>query len=133
VVLAEDNPGDVFIISQALAHHSIDAELIRHKDGEEMLRYIRDLDAGEVPCPDVILLDLNLPRYNGEAILHRLRGSRFCSEVPVVIVTSSNADDDRTKVFRLGATRYFTKPIDLDDFLELGAVVLEVTGRKRPS
>lgn len=127
IVLAEDNPGDVFMVREALAHHRIDAELIRQSDGEEMLRYIDALDAGEVPCPDVVLLDLNLPRYSGAAILARMRESKLCGRVPVVIVTSSAAADDRELTSRLGASSYFTKPVDYDAFMELGKLVLDVT------
>jgi CheY-like chemotaxis protein len=114
------------MVREALAHHGIDSELSCHKDGEQMLRYIDQIDAGELPCPDVILLDLNLPRHDGVALLTRLRRSPVCADVPVVVVTSSRADTDRDKAFQLGATKYFEKPIDYDDFLRLGAVVREV-------
>jgi DNA-binding response OmpR family regulator len=118
------------MVREALAHHRIDADLICHKDGEQMLRYIAEIDAGRAPCPDVILLDLNLPRHNGETLLARMRESPLCSEVPVVIVTSSTAAKDRDTVLRLGATRYFHKPSDYDEFMRLGAVVLEVAPAK---
>jgi DNA-binding response OmpR family regulator len=127
IVLVEDNPTDVFLVEQALANHKIDATLLCHRDGEAMLRYINDIDRRAVPCPDLILLDLNLPRHGGKAILARIRNSALCGDVPVVIVTSSKAAEDEADAARLGATRYFYKSIDYDEAMALGAVVREVT------
>lgn len=129
VVLAEDNVGDVVMVREALTHNSVDAEIVRYKDGEEMFQYIDDLDAGKIPCPDLVLLDLNLPRQSGHAILARLRKSKVCRHVPVIIVTSSKAESDREETSRLGASEYFVKPIDLDEFMKLGAIVVEVLRR----
>jgi len=125
-VLVEDNATDVFLVREALDYHKVDAKLTCHRDGEEMLRYIEQIDAAAVPCPDVILLDLNLPRHNGKAILARMRKSPVCGDVPIVIVTSSQAEEDRADTARLGATRYFHKSIDYDEAMSLGAVILDV-------
>ena len=133
IVLVEDNQTDVFLVKEALEHHGVNAVLTCHRDGEEMLRYIDDIDAGASPCPDVILLDLNLPRHNGKVVLERMRQSRVCGDVPVIVVTSSRALEDQADVARLGATRYFYKSIDYDEAMTLGAVVLEVTRWKDPS
>ena len=128
-MIVEDNPTDVFLVQEALHHHKIAADLICHRDGEEMLRYIEGIDAGDIPCPDVVLLDLNLPRHSGKAILARMRKSPACGDVPVVIVSSSKADRDQADTKRLGANRYFHKSIDYDEAMELGAVILEVVRR----
>jgi len=130
IVLAEDNTTDAFLVQEALDYHGIQAIITCHEDGEEMLRYIEKIDAGTVPCPDVVLLDLNLPRHDGKAVLARIRKSPVCGHVPVVVVTSSQAPEDQADAKRLGATRYFYKSIDYDEAMSLGAVVLEVTRRK---
>ena len=107
----------------------MDAELVVKKDGEEMLRLIERIDAGEAPCPDAVLLDLNLPRRNGIEILRRMRQSVVCGHVPVVIVTSSDAPNDRESVAKLGATGYFRKPSSYNEFMHLGELVKQIVGR----
>jgi CheY-like chemotaxis protein len=126
IVVVEDNTMDIFLVQEALDYHNIQANLTCHRDGEEMLRYIDKIDDGTAPCPDLVLLDLNLPRHNGKAVLARLRKSPVCADVPVVVVTSSKAPEDQADAARLGATRYFCKSIDYDEAMSLGAVVLEV-------
>ena len=110
----------------ALRQHGIHSEVRVQKDGEEMLRYIDGIDAGEVPCPNLVLLDLNLPKISGHTILGRLRQSPVCGHVPIIIVSSSNALQDRDTAARLGATNYFCKPNAFDDFMRLGAVVKDL-------
>ena len=129
-MLVEDSATDVFLVQEALDYHKIDAALTCHKDGEEMLRYIDRIEAGDVPCPDVVLLDLNLPRHNGKAVLARMRRSSVCADVPIIVVTSSKALEDQADAARLGATRYFYKSIDFDESMSLGSVVLEVARAK---
>lgn len=126
VALAEDNPGDVFLIREALAFHNVKAQLTVKTDGEEMLHFIQHIESGDIPCPDVVLLDLNLPKYGGEALLKRMRESPSCNGVPVVIVTSSDSPKDRETTAQLGASSYFRKPTDFDQFLELGAIVKSI-------
>jgi len=130
IVLVEDNTTDAFLVQEALDYHGIQATITCHEDGEEMLLYIDKIDAGTIPCPDVVLLDLNLPRHSGKAVLARMRKSPICGHVPVVIVTSSRAPEDQADARRLGATRYFYKSIDYDEAMTLGRVVLEVTRRE---
>jgi two-component system response regulator len=129
IVLVEDNSSDIFLVQEALDHHKINADLICHNDGEQMLSYIDNIEAGSVPCPDIVLLDLNLPRYNGKAILGRMRKSVICSDVPVVVVSSSKDRKDIADAKRLGATKYFYKSIDFDEAMSLGTVILELTRR----
>lgn len=123
VALAEDNPGDVFLVREALAFHHLNVQLTVQTDGEEMLTFIQRIESGEIPCPDIVLLDLNLPKHGGEALLKRMRDSPKCKGVPVVIVTSSDSPKDRETTSLLGASGYFRKPTDFDEFLELGAIV----------
>lgn len=114
------------MVREALQHHAIDADLVVKKDGEEMVRVIERIDAGELPCPSGVLLDLNLPRRNGLEVLRRMRESPICRHVPVIIVSSSDAPKDRESVARLGVNGYFRKPSGYDDFMRLGEVVREV-------
>jgi CheY-like chemotaxis protein len=127
VLLAEDNPGDVLLIREALKWEQIDHTLVVQADGERMLRYIESVEAGEVPRPDLILLDLNLPKKNGHTLLARLRQSSVCGLIPVVIVTSSDSPKDRQAVAQLGAAKYFRKPTDFEEFMRLGALIRELS------
>jgi DNA-binding response OmpR family regulator len=92
------------------------------------MRALEQIDKGEDPCPDIVLLDLNLPKHDGRAILARLRQSRVCGFVPVIVITSSNSASDRKAAAELGANEYFCKPSDYDQFLELGRHIKSLTG-----
>ena len=131
VLLAEDNPGDVFLVREALQRQPFEAELVVRHDGEQVLLYIENVDTGEVPCPDVVLLDLNLPKRNGEFLLERMRQSPLCSQVPIVVVSSSASPKDRETAARLGASSYFQKPSDYEEFMRLGGVVRQLLSSVR--
>lgn len=125
ILLAEDNPGDVFLVRRALEKHGLqDFDLVVVQDGQEAFRYIEGVDADESRhAPGLALVDLNLPRATGNRILIRIRESRRCRTIPVIIVTSSDSPMDRAATARLGATSYFQKPGDLAGFMQLGQVV----------
>jgi DNA-binding response OmpR family regulator len=127
IFLAEDNPGDVELVRVALREHNIENELVLAKDATEANRYLRDMGTEpDNPNPDCILLDLNLPNITGYELLQRFRRHPGSKDTPVIIVTSSGAEHDRIRAKQLGATRYFRKPSDLIEFLELGAMVRDV-------
>jgi|SRR5271157_2049230 len=127
ILLAEDNSGDVFLVRRALQKHQIDCDLTLIKDGEAALRYLSEIDSGDPGgCPDLILLDLNLPRCPGSQVLEALKNSPTCQEAPVIVLTSSDSPHDRAKATRLGAVRFFCKPTDLAGFMALGEVVRDV-------
>lgn len=127
MLLVEDNPADVFFVRTALEHGGIESEIVVARDGEKAIEFVEAADADpSVPCPRVILLDLNLPRTSGTEVLRRVRRSSRCADVPVIIVTSSDAPSDRAETARLGASRYFLKPQNLDEYLKLGSVVREL-------
>ncbi|MBX5496513.1 MAG: response regulator [Bryobacteraceae bacterium] len=129
ILLAEDNPADVIFVREALLEHGIPNKMTVVANGDDVLRFFDRM--GIQPnedCPELILLDLNLPRAGGWELLARLRAHPLCALLPVVIVTSSNAPEDRQMAASLGA-EYFRKPVDLDEFLKLGAVVKEVLNR----
>ncbi len=127
MLLVEDNPADVLFVRTALEHGGIETEIFVAQDGEKAIEFVEAADANPLaPCPQVVLLDLNLPRASGTEVLRRLRESARCSCVPVIIITSSDAPNDRAQAARLGANRYFLKSHNLDEYLKLGSVVKEV-------
>jgi chemotaxis family two-component system response regulator Rcp1 len=132
ILLAEDNSGDVYLVRRALQKHQIDHDLTVVEDGEAAMRYLDATgssgDANE--CPDLILLDLNLPRRSGSQILERLKSNPACRSAPVIVLTSSDSPHDRANAIRLGAVRYFCKPTDLAGFMSLGKVVSDVISRR---
>ena len=125
ILLAEDNPGDVYLVRRALERHGFaDLDLVVVDDGEAALRYMDRVDSDDaLLAPDLAMLDLNLPRATGNRILARIRDSRRCAGIPIIIVTSSDSSIDRAAAAELGATSYFQKPVDLAGFMQLGRVV----------
>ena len=122
ILLAEDNPADVYLIREALQEHRVCCTLRVVGDGQEFLRVVSESDAVAACGVDLIILDLNLPRHDGIEILRRLRQSATLSGVPVVVLTSSDSPRDRQVATALGATRFLRKPSSLEQFLSLGAV-----------
>src|SRR4051812_2365701 len=121
ILVAEDNPADLLLVREALSTHGIDFDLTHFENGQEALAYLDAFDDDETQtCPEVALLDLNLPRTNGTELLQRLRQSRRCGHIPVVVLTGSEAPQHQKAASLLGASSYFRKPIDLSDFLQLG-------------
>jgi len=126
VLLVEDNPADADLVQEALDGARVECGLRVLEDGTKAVEFIAQVEKNEAPRPDLILLDLNLPRLSGEEVLKRLRTSPRFGAVKVLIITSSNAARDRERVMELGATDYFRKPSRLDQFLELGPKVREM-------
>ncbi len=127
ILLAEDNHGDILLVCEALREHRIKHELQVAKDGQQALDYMARMGkAGGLPCPDVMLLDLNLPKADGPTVLKEFRRHPECAHVPVIVVTSSDSPLDRTRMAQLGINRYFRKPTDYADYMQLGAIVREV-------
>ena len=130
IVLAEDNPADVRLVREALAEHQIACDLRVIGDGGEAIRFIVGLDYDtKTPCPDLLLLDLHLPKHNGEEILTQLRASERCGRTPVVILTSSKSLWDERQAEKNTAVHYFRKPSNLSQFMQLGSIVKEVISR----
>jgi CheY-like chemotaxis protein len=124
ILLAEDNVADVFLIREALERQHLDCQLHVTSDGAEAIAFVEDLDRdGERPCPELILLDLHLPKYDGHYILNRLRTSGRCVNTQVVLLSSSDSPLDRSKGNALGALQYFRKPSSYQQFMKLGEVV----------
>lgn len=113
----------MFLVETALKLEKLEIDLTVAADGEKMMELMDAMEAGETPCPDIVLLDLNLPRYSGADLLAKLRGSQECGETPVIIMTSSDAPCDRDVALRLHANGYFRKPSDYAEFMRLGPLV----------
>jgi CheY-like chemotaxis protein len=125
VLLVEDNPADADLVEEALTEAQIDCNLSVVRDGAEAVGLIERLDSDVWRvCPDLILLDLNLPKVGGEAILERIRLSPRCGGVKVLIISSSDAPADRKRAMELGASDYFHKPSSLEQlFMEFGPTI----------
>jgi two-component system, chemotaxis family, response regulator Rcp1 len=127
VLLVEDNPTDIFVISKILAESGLDLKIQVAKDGQEALQYFESLAGDESgACPSLVLLDLNLPKVDGFEVLRQLRRDSRCDRMPVVIVTSSSAQEDRDTARQLRADAYFRKPADLSAYMELGRLVRSI-------
>ena len=127
VLLIEDNPGDVLLVEESLREYRIDCDLTVVADGEEAVRLFQTIDSDpKSPSPSLVLLDLNLPKRSGHEILERIRRSTRCPTMPVIIVTSSQAESDLVQMRRLGIAAYFHKPASFDEFMKLGALIRDM-------
>ena len=134
ILVAEDNPADVYLIREALREHGVDCTLRVASDGNDVLRIISlERSHAEAQRLGLIILDLNLPRHDGIEILQRLRETPELAHVPVVILTSSDSPRDRLLANQLGAARYLRKPSSLEQFLSLGAVFKDLLEAKTKS
>jgi CheY-like chemotaxis protein len=118
VLLVEDDPGDELITREAFEHNKIKNTLHVAHDGQEGLDFLYQRGAyTEAPRPGLILLDLNLPKYDGRQILEIIKFDANLCDIPVVILTTSAAEEDILRSYKLHANAYVTKPVDLDQFM----------------
>jgi CheY-like chemotaxis protein len=125
VLLVEDDPGDVQLTKEAFEEHKVRNRLTVVSDGVDALAYLRR-DPTVYPDavrPDLILLDLNLPRRDGREVLEEIKGDEDLRRIPVVVLTTSAADEDIVRSYNLHANAYVTKPVDFDRFI---AVVRQI-------
>ncbi|GAA0947263.1 response regulator [Virgisporangium aurantiacum] len=125
VLLVEDDPGDVQLTKEAFEEHKVRNRLTVVSDGVDALAYLRR-DPSVYPDavrPDLILLDLNLPRRDGREVLEEIKGDEDLRRIPVVVLTTSAADEDIVRSYNLHANAYVTKPVDFDRFI---AVVRQI-------
>jgi two-component system, chemotaxis family, response regulator Rcp1 len=132
ILLVEDNPADALLIRKALEEHHVEGELLVIADGEKAIEFIQAVDAQSAECPALAIIDLNLPKRPGREVLQCMRLSEACRHIPIVILSSSDAERDKADAARLGASRYIRKPLRLDEFLSLGAIFRAVLEGSAP-
>lgn len=135
ILLAEDNPGDVLLFREALASRELPCNLIVAPDGQKAISLL-SRELGQDPVaepswkPHLIVLDVNLPKHNGDAVLHHIRNQWWLKEVPVIMLTSSSSPADRASARELGAALYLQKSSDLDELLQVGRIVESILRRR---
>jgi two-component system, chemotaxis family, response regulator Rcp1 len=112
----------VGLVREALEEHGVQGDLLVITDGDKAIRYIEALENQPANCPDLFIVDLKLPKRSGHEVMRSVRQSVKCRDATVVILSSSDVQEDKDESIRLGANRYIRKPLGLDDFLNLGAV-----------
>jgi CheY-like chemotaxis protein len=118
VLLIEDDAGDALITLEAFEHHKVFNRLHVVRDGVEALAYLRNEDGfADAPRPGLILLDLNLPRMDGHGVLDAIKQDEDLRRIPVVMLTTSHAEEDVLRSYQLHANAYVTKPVDFDAFV----------------
>ena len=120
ILLVEDDPGDVLMTREAFEHHKIRNPLHVATDGVEALKFLnREAPYAAAPRPGLILLDLNLPRKDGREVLDEIKRTPGLRTIPVVVLTTSEAEEDILRSYDLHANAYVTKPVDFDRFSEV--------------
>ena len=118
ILLVEDDPGDVLMTREALEESKVVNDLSVAGDGEEALRFLRrEGEFAAAPRPDLVLLDLNLPRVDGREVLERIKADETLRRIPVVVLTTSQAEEDVLRSYDLHANAYVTKPVDFEQFV----------------
>jgi len=120
ILLVEDDPGDIDLIEEALEDAKLQINLNSVRDGVEALAYLRrEGKYIQAISPDLILLDLNLPRRDGREVLQDIKGDNYFKRIPVVVLTTSDAEEDILKSYNLGANCYVSKPLGMQDFIKI--------------
>ncbi|MDE2228270.1 MAG: response regulator [Alphaproteobacteria bacterium] len=120
ILLVEDNPGDARLTREALREGKIRNNLNHVRDGVEALAFLkREGEYANAPMPDLVLLDLNLPRKDGREVLAEMKQDLRLRVIPVVVLTTSEAENDIVRSYQLHANCYITKPVGLEQFIEI--------------
>ena len=120
VLLVEDDPGDVLMTREAFEDNKVVNRLQVVSDGVSALTFLRkEGEFADAPTPDLVLLDLNLPRMDGREVLEAMKSDDALRSIPVVVLTTSEAEEDVVRSYSLHATAYVTKPVDFDRFIEV--------------
>ena len=120
ILLVEDNPGDVRLTTEALSEAKVRNRLAVARDGVEALQVLRrEPPFEDAARPDIILLDLNMPRMDGREVLEQIKADPALSSIPVVVLTTSAAEEDVLRSYQLHASCYITKPVDLEQFVSV--------------
>ncbi len=120
VLLVEDDAGDVLLSEEAFADNKVRNRLHKVTDGVEALAFLRqEGEYADAPRPDLVLLDLNLPRKDGREVLAEVKADEALRQIPVVVLTTSKAEEDVLRSYKLHANAYVTKPVDFERFIEV--------------
>ena len=120
ILLVEDNRGEARLVQEALAEGELPVRLSVVRDGVEAMRYLRRIGIyAAVPEPDLVLLDLNMPRMDGRAVLFEMKMDAALQNIPVIVLSTSESHDDILKAYRLDANCYISKPVDVDHFFRI--------------
>ncbi len=120
ILLVEDNPGDVFLTRNALQRAKLSNNLHDVKNGEEALAFLKQKEPfANAPRPDIILLDLNLPRMNGHEVLQAVKSDDALKDIPVIVLTTSSNKEDIINSYRHYANAYITKPVNIEQLIEV--------------
>jgi chemotaxis family two-component system response regulator Rcp1 len=120
VLLVEDDLGDVELTKEAIEATRLAVKLSVVRDGEEAMAYLRkEGNYADAASPDLVLLDLNMPRKDGREVLHDMKDDPILTHIPVVVLTTSDSDEDIMKSYDLGANCYVTKPVGLEQFMKV--------------
>jgi CheY-like chemotaxis protein len=130
ILLIEDNPTDVELVRYALANAELVCDLTVLEDGAEALDLLRAPVLDVASLPDLIVLDLNLPKHDGVEVLQAMRSTAAFAEVPVAVLSSSSSTRERSRIEQYRISRYITKPPDLDQFLMIGYTLKELVAGK---
>jgi CheY-like chemotaxis protein len=128
ILLIEDSKADALLVEEALKENDVVAELRVIRDGEQAINFVEAIERGFEPCPDLVVLDLNLPRKSGHDVLRRMRETETCKNVPVVILSSSAIAGETEESKRLGVLHHIQKPATLGEFMRIGSVLKELLG-----
>jgi CheY-like chemotaxis protein len=120
VLWVEDDPGDVLMTKEAFADHKVGNQLHVCHDGVDAMAFLRrEGEYKDAPRPDLVLLDLNLPRMDGREVLQAIKSDAELASIPVVVLTTSEAEEDVLRSYSLHANAYVTKPVDFERFIEV--------------
>jgi chemotaxis family two-component system response regulator Rcp1 len=119
ILIVEDSPSDLRLIREALKETGIPAQVAVAHDGEEATDYLRQVQANLVSPPDLVLLDLNLPRKSGKEVLAEVKSSPSLRQIPILVMTTSRTEVDINDAYRLNANCYITKPGDLPEYIKV--------------
>jgi DNA-binding response OmpR family regulator len=134
VLLVEDNAGDRRLVRDALCGQQLEINVHECSDVEQAIGYVQRIGvAAGTPAPDIVILDLNLPKGDGVDVLQAVRASPHTTHIPIVVMSSSDSDKDRVKATTAGGTLYFVKPFDLDEFMRLGTLVRDLLEEQQRS
>jgi CheY-like chemotaxis protein len=120
VLLVEDDPGDVLMTREAFEDYKVTNQLHVVQDGADAMAFLRrEGEYADVPRPDLVLLDLNLPRMDGREVLQAIKSDPTLASIPVVVLTTSEAEEDVLRSYSLHANAYVTKPVDFERFIDV--------------